>query len=982
MTLGRFVWLAVAGAVVALPLSASAQEATLNGAVRDNTGGVLPGVTVTATHEAAGTTFVGVTDAAGLYRIVLRAGVYRITAELPGFATVARPGIELLVGRTATLNLDMTVSGVQETVTVTGEAPLIDTTSSNIASNIDPRQMQDLPLNGRNWMDLTLLSPGSRTNAATEIPYDRQGYFQINVDGQQVTFTLCCQQNQPKFSRDSIAEFELTTNRFDATKGRTAGMMVNAITKSGTNTPSGTFSGFVRDDSLNAKDHIQNRVLPYSNQNYSGTFGGPIIRDRMHFFGNWEYEREPSTVTFSSRYPSFNPDLTAKRTEHKAGPKVDWQFTPQMRLTTRYNRYQIEIPNINTGGASNHPSTGRTDVRVANQWFGEFNQVLSANSLNRVSAGSAYLRYLLKPNAGFGTTGNRRAPGAPSLFRDVFGGEEIDGGVVVLAFSGYNFGNTNNPQSSGEKVYSLRDDFSTSYDFRGRHDIKIGGEFLRYTMDTAWCNGCNGTYRLNVAPQQIPNVEQLFPAWDDASTWNLRALSPFVIDYRMAIGDFAWAIQRNIFAGWYQDDWAVSNSLTVNLGVRYDNDIGGHGEKIVFEPWLSGNRPHDLNNIAPRLGFAYQLTPRTVLRGGYGLFFTQLEADAAHQSQLQIEHFQLTVPNDGRPDFAVNPFNGPAPTYDQVLANACDMNGNRPGCLRRSVANEIPFGDHDTSYSHMASIGVQRQLASQMAIESNYVFTGGRKEEFAPNINLTYDPVTGANIRFQDVARTPFPDWGVVRAEILGKRSNYHGWENSFTKRFSNRWQANATYSLAWFRDEDPAPLVLTLDRGAPVPTVLSPLGFAVAEDLGGIYGLAATEQRHRATFNGIWDAGLGIQVSGLYFFGSGERFNTAWGGDLRNTGVTPVGGGRLRTNGTIVPRNALVGNPIHRVDLRITKRQRIVGRATIDGMIEVFNLFDHANFGSYGTQESIAASFGRPSFNPNVAYQPRILQLGFRFAF
>ena len=207
MRLGRLGWLAVVSAVLALPLATYAQEATLNGSVRDNTGGVLPGVTVTATHEAAGTTFIGVTDAAGLYRIVLRAGVYRVTAELAGFATVARPGIELLVGRTATLNLDMTVSGVQETVTVTGEAPLIDTTSSNIASNIDPRQMQDLPLNGRNWMDLTLLSPGSRTNSATEIPYDRQGYFQINVDGQQVTFTLCCQQNQPRFSRDSIAEF-------------------------------------------------------------------------------------------------------------------------------------------------------------------------------------------------------------------------------------------------------------------------------------------------------------------------------------------------------------------------------------------------------------------------------------------------------------------------------------------------------------------------------------------------------------------------------------------------------------------------------------------------------------------------------------------------------------------------------------------------------------------------------------------------------
>src|SRR5688572_13227429 len=391
MIFGRFVRLAAVAAVLAFPPSTFAQEATLNGAVRDNTGGVLPGVTVTATHEAAGTTFVGVTDAAGLYRIVLRAGVYRITAELAGFATVARPGIELLVGRTATLDLELTVSGVQETVTVTGEAPLIDTTSSNISSNIDPRQMQDLPLNGRNWMDLTLLSPGSRTNSATEIPQDRQGYFQINVDGQQVTFTLCCQQNQPRFSRDAIAEFELTTNRFDATKGRTAGMMVNAITKSGTNTPSGTFSGYFRDDKFNAKDFIQNRVLPYSNKQYSGTFGGPILRDRIHFFGNMEYETEPSTVTFSSPYPAFNLDLQGKKTEFKAGPKVDWQFTPQLRLSTRYSRYQVKIPNIGTGGAAVHPSTGRQDQRVANQWFIDVNQVLNARSLNSVKFGSAYL---------------------------------------------------------------------------------------------------------------------------------------------------------------------------------------------------------------------------------------------------------------------------------------------------------------------------------------------------------------------------------------------------------------------------------------------------------------------------------------------------------------------------------------------------------------------------------------------------------------
>src|SRR5262245_8449427 len=233
MKLGRLVWVTLVCGLFALPVLASAQvaalDATVIGTVRDNTGAVLPGVTVTATNEAQGTTFVGVTDEMGVYRVPVRVGVYRITAELSGFNTITRPGIELLLGRQVVLNLDMAVSGVQETVTVTGEAPLIDTTTSSIGSNIDPRQMQDIPLNGRNWMDLTLLAPGSRSNASSEIPQDRQGYFQVSVDGQQQTLTVCCAQNQPRYSRDSIAEFVISTNRFDATQGRTMGMLVNAV---------------------------------------------------------------------------------------------------------------------------------------------------------------------------------------------------------------------------------------------------------------------------------------------------------------------------------------------------------------------------------------------------------------------------------------------------------------------------------------------------------------------------------------------------------------------------------------------------------------------------------------------------------------------------------------------------------------------------------------------------------------------------------
>ena len=169
-----------------------------------------------------------------------------------------------------------------------------------------------------------------------------------------------CSQQQPRYSRDAIAEFELITNRFDATQGRSQGMVVNAITKSGTNTPAGTFSGYFRDDAMNAEDFIQQRVLPYSDQQLSGTFGGPIRRDRIHFFGNYEYEREPQTITFDSPYPAFNiDDLSSTRTENKGGFRFDTQFSSRTHLMPRGNLYKENNPHEpgSTGGATVAPSS-------------------------------------------------------------------------------------------------------------------------------------------------------------------------------------------------------------------------------------------------------------------------------------------------------------------------------------------------------------------------------------------------------------------------------------------------------------------------------------------------------------------------------------------------------------------------------------------------------------------------------------------------
>src|SRR6058998_2048615 len=274
------------GAILMLPTFGHAQESTVSGTVTDPTSAVIPGVMVTATHTESGNKFEAITDERGGYRLLVRVGNYRITAELRGFGAVNR-NIQVLVGQTAVVNIELTPSTVAETVNVVGEVPLVDTETTKVGANIDPRQMQELPLNGRNWMDLTLLAPGARRNEAVGLVQNRQGYGVTNVDGQDVTINYHSSPDseQSGFNKDAIGEFEVIANRFDASQGRSAGMVVNAVTKAGTNVYAVTFGGYFRSDKFNAADFVADKVLPYSNQQLSATFGGPIKKDKAHFFG-------------------------------------------------------------------------------------------------------------------------------------------------------------------------------------------------------------------------------------------------------------------------------------------------------------------------------------------------------------------------------------------------------------------------------------------------------------------------------------------------------------------------------------------------------------------------------------------------------------------------------------------------------------------------------------------------------------------------
>ena len=955
-------------AVLALPRVALAQEAAISGTIKDLTGGVLPGVAVRGVHEATGTQFEGFTDERGAFRIPVRIGTYRITAELAGFATLQRTGLEVLVGQQVTLNLEMSPSTIAESVTVTGEAPLVNVTSSQLGGNIDSRQLSELPVNGRNFLDLTILVPGARANHTDPggLPA-AYGAVQLNVDGMQVTNNCCGGSNrQPSFGRDAIAEFQFS-GRFDATQGRSSGAQVNVVTKSGTNTLTGTLSGYFRSDRMNAKDFVQQRVLPYSNQQVSTTIGGPIRRDRMHYFFNYEFEREPITVTHNSPYPTYNIDLTTVRRQHKPMARVDAQLSNKTRMTVStylWRDFQpIDGTQATVGGATNHPTNVVKFDKYAEAVQGTLTRVISNSAVNELKLGWAANHWDQGPTAKWtATTGLAAARNPVANQRQL---------PPVITLRGFNIGGgTNFPQYIGQKVYTLRDDFSFSGNKGGRHDLRLGGEYMNYLTWHDWCNFLRGNLIADNGP--VPaNIEQLFPL--DPNAWNIGALSSISREFRTEFGGCDIRSPRNIFGGWFQDDWQVASSLTLNLGVRYDLETDVFANELAVPPFLPGNRPLDTNNIVPRVGFAYSLNSRTVIRGGAGKYFSELVNQVAHPIRFAVSQRVLSALYDGRPDFAVNPWNGPLPRVEDLEQAFCNVRFV-PGCIRRALGQTIAPPNAEYPYSYQASIGVQRQIGADMGVTADYSFNGLRKDRITGyNINLSFNPATGLNYPFTDVSRRPFPEWGQVPMDIFEGHSNSNGLETSFSKRMSHRWQASGTYTLSTYRDGQPAPW----------SGVMNPVAFAVKAPLGEEYGLAATDQRHRVVFNAIWQAGYGLQLSGLYFYGSGQRFATTYSGDALDTGTT-VGSARQRpasAGGGFTARNGIVGDPIHRVDLRLQKHLSLSGKAGIDGIVELFNVFNHANYGSYTTAESNRL-YGQPSSNTNVAYQPRMVQLGFRIVY
>jgi hypothetical protein len=431
-----------------------------------------------------------------------------------------------------------------------------------------------------------------------------------------------------------------------------------------------------------------------------------------------------------------------------------------------------------------------------------------------------------------------------------------------------------------------------------------------------------------------------------------------------------------------QDDWHLNDRLTLNLGVRYDLLWNMFQNQEEFLPFMESGRPQNATNIQPRLGFVYQWNPRTVVRGGAGKYYGEM-VQTTYPSEAKTVAV-VEVLNDGRPDFAANPFNGPAPTYEQALQRYCSapeqaanfaawrtrgFTGTAP-CLLRGNGELKQPPPYNINSSWQSSIGVQRQVGASSAVDVDYVFTASQDEGWQQqNVNIAFNPATGVNYPFSNRALLPYPEFGVVAMTVQNGRSRYHALQTAFTKRMSNRWQASATYTLGGLWDALGKPLQGAAGR-TPVP-----VDFELAPDLNGEYGLSSTDLRHRAVLSGIWEVGRGLQMSGTHYTALGERAQTFYGGDLRNLGASETAIQRLRPDGSIVPRNDFTQPARNRTNVRVQQRIPLPHQSSLDLIAEAFNVFNSPNW-TISTQENNAL-YGR-----RVMGLFRTMQFGFRLLF
>ncbi|HWQ00224.1 MAG TPA: carboxypeptidase regulatory-like domain-containing protein [Vicinamibacterales bacterium] len=947
--------------------TALAQNAQIVGLVRDNTGGVMPGVVVTARNQETGLTRTATTDANGEYRLpALPPGVYTLTAEIQGFTAETRRDIVLVIDQTATINITLRPAALQETVTVTGEPPVVDTTASSVATSVSNEQIQELPVASRRWIDLAMLTPGTSQDNIRGFFYrgnvnvgagTREYSNAFIVDGVNNTWAEMGEPRQ-NFAMDSIREFKVTTSNYKAEYGLATGGLVTVVSKSGTNELHGSGFLFFRDRSLTARTVFERERPPFRRYQYGGTIGGPIVKDRTHYF--YAYERTDEnqffTVNTGKIWPDYEGTYPSEQYRWNYTAKVDHQLGPTQSVFLRWAQEDEYRPIITAGGrvtpsASFDFAVPRHSLVVAHTW------VISDRALNDFRFQNAFSKYEVAPPYSHGSWD----PG-------YFGEDRLRYCTPVFNYPSVQIGGCGNTQMGPEGRWQFKNDFSYLVtDWAGTHQWKTGVDYNYITFEADGGFNPLGTWTFPKDAPYNPN---------DRSTWPTQFTSglPTYAD-----------IPVHHFSVYLQDDWQPTRNLTFNLGLRYDLQVGVFNEDVpallariqrklgrdgqfpvpIPESITEGYRGRgDRNNFGPRIGFAWDPTGSgtTNVRAAYGMFYDNIRTLTNFAELTWPQSKLIVISNPSFPD----PFQG----------------RSREQFFSLGTPNiTVGSSDYVNPYAHQFNVGLSRMLTRDIAATVDFTYVDRYADRDTIDINLP-DPVT---------RQRPYPQFNRVSVWRSTADNTYRALLVKVEKRLTNNYQFLASYTLSYAKDDN---FVNSLgDR----------YGYHKIERYG------AADRRHRLVVSGIVLLPGQLLLSAIGDFRSDLPFSPTTGLDLNRDGYTgdlpagvlPNSGCRglnldavnaFRAGRGLTPVSEVECPGFANIDLRLSKSFTVLGSHRFELIAQLFNVFNRPNYNApSGGGSSLTSgndARGRPLFGqpttllPNINAPSRQVEFAVRYQF
>lgn len=924
-------WLVVALLCGAGPASAQTTSGTISGEVKDSTGGTLPGVTLTAVNQSNGATRETVSDELGTYRFTaMPPGTYTITVALAGFTEVKRPDVRLPIASQITVPFTLEVGGLTESVTVTEQAPLVDTSEQTVRTLVDTQQIESLPLKTRDFLDLTMLAPGvvSDQGSASGGQTDSisfggmsENYKSVWLEGvdfnDEVTGggSSLSSATRIALASETIQEFQVMANSYSAEFGRSASGAINIVTKSGGNDVHGSGFYFRRDDAFEKPNYFSEIVPPFKIEQYGATVGGPIRENRLFYFGSWERRNNnrsaqvniPVTIRdfVSALGYDTRTDVPVTADENNLFAKGTYLLSQNHSLNVTYMYDHRDLLNQQVGGTS-AGDHGYDDKRRA--WFTVANvtSVLGPSAVNelRVSASHQALDRVLP---------------AGTISRP------------EIRFPTVEFGRASNvPQARAQDNYIVTNATSLHFVAKGAHDLKFGFEANIVPTTSTINQSFNGLF-------EFLNDQPVIPG--DPSTLPFRFTQGIELRGQLA----ALSRDVSIYSTFVNNQWQPRSGLTLNLGVRYDfqfwrGDLNGAdipSDMPIEEFWLrhaAGDLrgqnfkpvPNDLDNVAPRLGLTWDPTgdARMVVRAGYGIYYDQVNTTTLRSVVAGYPGFITTqIANDSRSGARIpNSFFPSLPTSP----------------LPQSVGSSfrIASPDAESPYTHQITSGITRQLLSDFALSFDYVYMRGEHFPLTLNVNARQAdgtfPLAASGLRL-----LLYEDASPLRI---------HQAQFRLQKRFAGRLGFLVGYTLGSAKSIH--------DNGTPSDK------YNLLAD----WGPTANDVRHRFVSNVIYELPFGIQIGGILSTNSAPPFNITTGTDVNRDGDN-----NDRPEG--VGYNAGRGDPYFQTDMRVSKKFTF-GGAEAEVLWEMFNLFNTVNFNNYQGNQSaqpgftstgIPTGFGRP---------------------